>query len=114
MNNFKDKRVVIGLFPEGCIFVLPLKTWVKLNLMKGLSLAEKEDRKNLRVIFSKAEEKKIEKGAINIPEFVDRIGNPVLLAGCGNYFEIWKKKDFEKELEEDIRKIASKNFEVGG
>jgi DNA-binding transcriptional regulator/RsmH inhibitor MraZ len=109
-DNFKDDRAIMGLFPEGCIFVFPLKDWLRLKPGKGLSLAGREDRKNLRVIFSRAKEKKIEKGIIDVSEFTDSISDSVLLAGCGNYFEIWRKDDFEKELEKNIKRMASKNF----
>lgn len=99
----RGRRVIISIFPEGCLFLCPRKKWKRgiRELEKEALLGTIEMREESRIILSKAEEVNIdESGKILIPDELRKYANlqkEVVFVGCGNRVEIWNAKRWEME-----------------
>lgn len=101
----KGKKLIISLFPEGCLFVCPLTGWkiMSKDILEEGKLLRIENREKLRIIF--AEVKKISvnaSGEITIPKKLKILAGlkrkrKVVLAGCGDWVEIWSLERWEGE-----------------
>lgn len=95
------KRVMIGVWPEGCLFLFSKKEWKRTTRKaeEWFSL----DREEMRTIFSHVIKVEIdEKGKIKIPEDLKKqagLERETIIAGCGRYIEIWDKERWEIECE---------------
>lgn len=95
------KRVVIGVWPEGCLFLFSKKEWKRtMKRSRGWFFLSREE---MRIIFSRVIEVEInEKGKIKIPEDLKKqagLEREVIMAGCGRYIEIWDKERWKIECE---------------
>ena len=106
-----EKRVVIGgFYPEGCLFLCSPEEWEKAKERLGKLSLGADTRRDIRMMLSSAVEIEMdEDGGIKIPDnlmkYADLQGEAVL-AGCGEYIEIWDKdrwgvecKKMEAEVE---------------
>ncbi len=112
-TNFREKKVIVGIFPEQCIFVFPFSKWLQIRVGDKDCLIDKKLRKDIRIIFSSIKEKELSEDFFYLPDYPDFniiFSKEILLVGCGDYFEIWRKNNFKKELQENIRRIANKDF----
>ena len=94
------KKVIIGMWPEGCLFLFPKKEW-KIVTGKGKELFFL-NREEIRTIFSHTIEGEINNGRIEIPEDLKEqagLEREVIVAGCDQRIEIWDKKRWEIECE---------------
>jgi len=95
------KKIVIGAWPEGCLFLFSKKEWKRVKKMR-LSPLEATNREEIRTIFSQVIEIEIDKGEIKIPEDLRKqagLEREVIIAGCGRYIELWDRKRWEIECE---------------
>jgi MraZ protein len=95
------KKAVIGVWPEGCLFLFSKKEWKRVKRMK-LSPLEAANREEVRIIFSQTIEVEIDNGEFKIPEDLRKqagLEKEVVIAGCGRYIELWDRKRWEIECE---------------
>ena len=90
------KKIVIGVCPEGCLFLFLKKEWKRMmKKEKGWFFLNREE---IRTIFSHT----IDNGRIEIPEdLMEQAGleREVIVADCGRYVEIWDEKRWKIECE---------------
>jgi len=96
------RRLVVGAWPEGCLFLFSKKEWKKVKRTRLYPL-EATNREEIRIMFSHTVEIEMnEKGEIKIPTSLRSqagLKNEVAVVGCGRYMEIWDKKGWEAECE---------------
>ncbi len=95
------KKVIIGMWPEGCLFLFSKTEWKRVERMR-LSPLEAANREEIRTIFSQVTEAEIDELIIEIPGDLRKqagLEREVIIVGCGRYIEIWDKKRWEIECE---------------
>ncbi len=97
----RRKKIVVGVWPEGCLFLFSKKEWKRtMKRSRGWFFLSREE---MRIIFSRVINIEIdEKGKIRIPDdLIKQVGleKEVIIAGCGRYLEIWDKNRWKIECE---------------
>ena len=102
------KRVVVGIYPDGCVFIYPIEDWDKIRIEEELSKAY---RIELRTIFGFAEIAEVkDDGKLVIPApLYDKVQelaflgkNDIYFKGCGNRIEVWDKLRWDDKGEKEI------------
>ncbi len=112
-EQLADGLVMTRAIDDPCILVYPRSEWpaFEKNLLEKLPVISNETaRRARRVIFSNAAEETISRqGRISIPPHLrDYAGieKDVVVAGNGNWLEIWSLENWEKHDRESQEKVT--------
>jgi MraZ protein len=115
------KRLVITRGLDNCLFVYPLKEWVKITDKIGeLPLGQADTRSFNRFFLAGAVEVEVDSvGRILVPDYLKDFGkldSKVVLAGIHSRIEIWDENRWEtykRSIEEQADQLAEKLGEIG-
>jgi MraZ protein len=104
-DSFADSRAVITQGFEKNLIVLQPENFDRVaQRLRGMSMTNPEVRLLRRIVFSGASHIEIDKaGRILIPNYLRKYANletSVVIAGAGDYFEIWSEADWQSQDEE--------------
>ena len=106
---------------QGCLVLYPYEDWVDFeSKILGASSTNPRARKYARLKISTATEAPIDgQGRILVPPFLREraaLEKDVMIAGVGNWIELWDKTRFENELsdaQENFDEYASTMSDLG-
>ena len=115
------KKVVVTRGLDNCLFLYPLKEWVKISEKLGeLGIGQADTRGFNRFMFSGAVETDVDSvGRILIPDFLKdfaNLKNKVVLAGIYSRVEIWNEQHwnkYKKRIEGQADQLAEKLGDIG-
>ena len=115
------KKVVITHGLDNCLFLYPLKSWMKVSEKLGqLSMGKAQTRGFNRFMLAGAIETEIDSiGRILLPDFLKEFAGlreRVVVAGVHDRIEIWDEarwRNYKKRIEKDADALAEKLGEVG-
>ena len=103
-------KVIISMFPEGCLFLCSPREWKKIarGFKKESLSGTSEMREESEVILSEARERTVSRlGRISIPsrfrEYAS-LQREVVFVGCNNWIEIWDPERWNKEQQRLVEK----------
>ena len=107
----RGKRLIISLFPEGCLFIGSQKKWKGLigDAQTEENLLVFEDREEARMMLFNPQELSVgESGKISIPTKFKKIAQlekKVILVGYRDYIEIWDSKRWQETRQEEVKEL---------
>jgi MraZ protein len=117
------KKVVITHGLDNCLFMFPVKEWMKISeKLGGLSMGQADSRGFNRIMLAGAVEVDVDAiGRILIPEFLREyagvaLKTKVVFAGVHSRVEVWDEsrwKEYKAKILKQADQLAEKLGEVG-
>ena len=115
------RKVVMTHGLDNCLFLFPLKSWLKVSKKLGeLSIGKAQSRGFNRFMLAGAVEAEIDSiGRILVPDFLRQFAGlktRVIVAGVHDRVELWDEvrwRAYKKHIERDADALAEKLGEVG-
>jgi len=115
------KKIVITHGLDNCLFIYPLKEWLKVSeKLSGLGVGQADSRGFNRFMLGGAVEVSLDSiGRILVPDFLKefaKLKSKVTVIGVHSRVEIWDQKiwnDYKKQIEKKADILAQKLGDVG-
>jgi MraZ protein len=106
LKEMKGKKLIISLFPEGCLIICSRKMWKMTirDIKRKLVPLDFIERERIRMMLFNPQEFTIDdSGRIPIPAKLKKLAGlsrekKVVLVGCGNRIEIWNRERWKGEI----------------
>jgi len=114
-SGYGDDGLIITRTPYSpCLVAYPMREWKKLQARIAAMRPSPELRAYKRIVISSAQQYGPDRqGRVLIPQSLrdySSLQKGVMFAGAGEFFEIWDRESWDRQLESDL--ALARNFEL--